>query len=122
MATRMRIEDQPGPSPVVPGVFVVGGILILASIVAAPVFYWGFCQINVPTGYMAVMTRKTGKDIPNDAELAPDASYKGLQKDTFANFKHLRRTRHTHNPVDDAMGNAEALLHMKEVLGLKIKL
>jgi hypothetical protein len=48
--------------------------------------------------------------------------YKGLQKDTFANFKHLRRTRHTHNPVDDAMGNAEALLHMKEVLGLKIKL
>ncbi len=64
MATRMRIEDQPGPSPVVPGVFVVGGILILASIIGAPVFYWGFCQINVPTGYMAVMTRKTGKDIP----------------------------------------------------------
>jgi hypothetical protein len=48
--------------------------------------------------------------------------YKGMQKDTFVNFKHLRRTKHTHNPVDDAMGNAEALLHMKEVLGLKIKL
>lgn len=45
--------------------------------------------------------------------------YKGLQKDTFANFKHLRKTRHTHNPVDDARGNAEALLQMKE-MGLKI--
>jgi hypothetical protein len=48
--------------------------------------------------------------------------YKGLVKDTFVNFKHLRRTKHTHNPVDDAMGNAEALLHMHDVLGLKIAL
>jgi hypothetical protein len=45
--------------------------------------------------------------------------YKGLVKDVFQNFKHLRRTEHTHHPVDDAKGNAEAMLHMKEVLGLK---
>jgi hypothetical protein len=45
--------------------------------------------------------------------------YKGLQKDTFVNFKHLRKTKHTHHPVDDARGNAEALLQMKE-LGLKM--
>jgi len=36
--------------------------------------------------------------------------YKGAVRDTFKNFKHLRRTKHTHNPVDDAMGNAEAML------------
>lgn len=48
--------------------------------------------------------------------------YKGVVKDTHATFKHLRRTRHTHHPVDDAMGNAEALLHMKEAMGLKIRL
>ena len=46
--------------------------------------------------------------------------YKGLVSDMFKNFKHLRQTKHTHNPVDDAMGNAEALLHMKNELGLKI--
>ena len=46
--------------------------------------------------------------------------HKGLVKDTFQNFKHLRRTRHTHHPVDDARGNAEALL-AKE-MGLKIGL
>lgn len=45
--------------------------------------------------------------------------YKGLQKDTFVNFKHLRKTKHTHDPVDDARGNAEAFLQMKE-MGLKI--
>ena len=48
--------------------------------------------------------------------------YKGLVKDTFQNFKHLRKTRHTHHPVDDARGNAEALLHMKNKMGLKIRL
>ncbi len=48
--------------------------------------------------------------------------YKGLTKDTFASFKHLRKTAHTHHPVDDARGNAEALLFMKEEMGLKIKL
>lgn len=39
--------------------------------------------------------------------------YKGMERDMRASFKHLRRTRHTHNPVDDARGNAEALLAMK---------
>lgn len=48
--------------------------------------------------------------------------YKGLIKDTFQNFKHLRRTKHTHNPVDDAMGNAEAFLTLIEEHQIKIKL
>ncbi|KAB2917824.1 MAG: exonuclease [Hyphomicrobiaceae bacterium] len=47
--------------------------------------------------------------------------YKGMVRDTFQNFKHLRRTEHTHHPVDDAKGNAEALLEMKR-MGLKIAL
>lgn len=47
--------------------------------------------------------------------------YKGLMKNTFSNFKHLRITKHTHHPVDDARGNAEALLAMRE-MGLAIKL
>ncbi len=45
--------------------------------------------------------------------------YKGLTKDAFASFKHLRKTKHTHDPVDDAMGNAEALLHMINEMGFK---
>jgi hypothetical protein len=48
--------------------------------------------------------------------------YCGLEKDTFAKWKHLRKTTHTHNPVDDAMGNAEVLLLMKKEMGLKISL
>jgi hypothetical protein len=48
--------------------------------------------------------------------------YKGVVKDMYVNFKHLRKTRHTHHPVDDARGNAEALLRIKEEFGLKIGL
>jgi len=33
-----------------------------------------------------------------------------------------RRSKHTHNPVDDARGNAEALLHMRDAMQLKIDL
>jgi DNA polymerase III epsilon subunit-like protein len=46
--------------------------------------------------------------------------YAGLMKDYFAAsaWKKFRKTSHTHNPVNDALGNAEALLTIRE-LGLK---
>lgn len=44
--------------------------------------------------------------------------YCGLVKDTRAKWKHLRKTIHDHNPVNDAKGNAEAILEMKK-MGLK---
>ena len=48
--------------------------------------------------------------------------YKGLVRDVFLNFKHLKNTPHTHNPVDDAMGNAEAFLKMIGEHRMKITL
>ena len=48
--------------------------------------------------------------------------FKGIERDMFKNFKHLRKTAHTHHPLDDAKGNAEALLAIKALYGLKIKL
>jgi hypothetical protein len=46
---------------------------------------------------------------------------KGMLRDTFQTFKHLRKTGHSRDPIDDARGNAEALLQMK-AMGLKIAL
>jgi len=45
--------------------------------------------------------------------------YCGMVKNAFAKWKHLRITKHTHHPVDDAKGNAEAILAMKK-MGLNI--
>lgn len=47
--------------------------------------------------------------------------YCGMKKDSSASWKHLRKTKHDHNPVNDAMSNAEAILEMQK-MGLKIKL
>lgn len=47
--------------------------------------------------------------------------YKGLNKDVYASFKHLRKTNHDHNPVNDATGNAEALIEITKRFNLNIK-
>jgi hypothetical protein len=48
--------------------------------------------------------------------------YAGMMKDVFIQWKHLRKTTHDHNPVNDAIGNAEVLLQMKEMgLNLPVK-
>jgi len=47
-----------------------------------------------------------------------------MMKDTGLNQewkRKYRKTKHTHHPVDDAKGNAEALIAMKN-LGLKISI
>lgn len=66
-------------------------------------YFHHFLHVN-PFGYSA---RRIG-DI-----------YCGLVKDMRARWKHLRKTQHTHNPVQDAMGNAEVLLHMINNMELK---
>lgn len=45
--------------------------------------------------------------------------YKGFVKDNFKSFRHLRKTKHTHNALEDAIGNAEAMLEMQR-MGMKI--
>ncbi len=50
--------------------------------------------------------------------------YCGIVKDSTKNYewkKKYRKTKHDHNPVNDAKGNAEAIIEFQK-LGLKIKL
>ena len=45
--------------------------------------------------------------------------YCGMVRDGYAPWKHLRKTPHDHDPLNDARGNAEALLEMI-AMGLKL--
>lgn len=45
----------------------------------------------------------------------------GYENDMFFPWKKLRKTKHTHHPIDDAQGNAEVLLKYQKK-GLNIKL
>jgi regulator of protease activity HflC (stomatin/prohibitin superfamily) len=47
-------------------------------------------RINVPTGYMAVLIKKTGNNIPNSDELAPDDTYKGVQREVLTEGRYFR--------------------------------
>ena len=42
--------------------------------------------------------------------------YCGMKGDLRARWKHLRDTPHTHDPLDDARGNAEALMKIKGMI------
>lgn len=44
----------------------------------------------------------------------------GYMNDPYYKWKQHKKTRHTHHPVDDAKGNAEALLYLRDQ-GFKIK-
>jgi len=47
--------------------------------------------------------------------------YSGFMNDPYYKWKKHRKTTHTHNPVDDAKGNAEALLYLVSQ-GFKLKI
>lgn len=40
--------------------------------------------------------------------------FQGFFNDPYFKWKKFRKTKHTHNPVDDAKGNAEALIYLQE--------
>ena len=44
----------------------------------------------------------------------------GAEHDLYYKWKKHRKTKHTHNPVDDAKGNAEALLYLFDKYNMKI--
>ncbi len=65
--------------------------LIIGLIIFGYVAYTWF-RIDVPAEHIAVLTRKTGLDIGNGDEIAPDENHKGLQK------KILQEGRFFRNP------------------------
>lgn len=67
------------------------GALFLALVAFAFVTYTQF-RIDVPAKSFAVLTRKTGEDILNSEEVAPDAEHKGLQQTV------LTEGRYFYNP------------------------
>jgi hypothetical protein len=70
-------------------------------------YYFWRCPIENPFGHSA---RRIGD------------FYAGLRQDFGAasKWKSLRVTKHTHNPVDDARGNAEALVAIADKYGIKL--
>ena len=69
------------------------GITLVIAIPAGLLFlYTLYAQfvVDVPEKHIAVLVKKTGKDLENDAEIAPDATYKGLQREILTEGRYFR--------------------------------
>lgn len=69
-------------------------------------YYFDMCNIKNPFGHSG---RRIGDIIS------------GLEGNMRVNWKRWRKTKHDHNPVNDAKGNAEVLLLLKNKYNLNIK-
>lgn len=65
--------------------------------------------------------RFTGENVFGYSSRDMEDIYRGMTKNMRSSFDKLRVTAHDHHPVNDALGNAEALLKMREK-GLRLQL
>ena len=77
------------PAPWLAGM-VLGPIMIVSLIMFVPIFIWFFCRIEPTEGQIAVLTHKTGKDLPTGQILALLPDEKGIQLDVLAEGRHWR--------------------------------
>ncbi|CAE7860287.1 unnamed protein product [Symbiodinium microadriaticum] len=97
----------------------LGAAVITGAVVTLLIFgyvvYRQF-RIDVPSRHMAVLTHRTGKDLPNDMEVAPDATYKGVQKEV------LNEGRYFYNPYSWDWEIVPMVEIPKGKLGVRIRL
>lgn len=74
--------------------WIVGGgagmILLFIGLPIVGFIAYTMVRINVPARHIAVLTKKTGKDLVNDQEVAPSDEYKGLQMEVLSEGRHFR--------------------------------
>jgi regulator of protease activity HflC (stomatin/prohibitin superfamily) len=65
-------------------IFVAVGLIMFI-----PVFIWFFCRIEPRADQIAVLIKKTGKNLPDGAIIAPDSKHKGIQADVLAEGRYF---------------------------------
>jgi len=65
-------------------------VFIMLIAVGAVLFVWYGCRIEVGSGEMVVMIKKTGRNLPAGAIIAPDSSYKGIQLEVVPEGRFFR--------------------------------
>ncbi|MCA9216106.1 MAG: hypothetical protein KDB27_23725 [Planctomycetales bacterium] len=83
-------EVLPPPRKSRAPIYALTALLTLAGLLFLPFFVYLKCRIEVPSKHMAVLIKKTGKDLTNDMEIAPDESYKGVQLECLGEGRHYR--------------------------------
>lgn len=95
-------------------VALAAGMMVLLMI-SAYIVYVEF-RIDVLAGQIAVLTAKTGEDLENGEEVAPDANHKGLQ------IEFLSEGRHFYNPYYWSWSVYPMIEIPRDKMGIRIRL
>ncbi len=85
-------------------------------LICIPLFIYTQCRIDVPARHFAVLTRKTGEDLENHEEVAPDSRHKGLQLEV------LPEGRYFYNPYSWDWEVYPMIEIPRDMMGVRIRL
>ena len=66
------------------------GIIFLILVVGTPLFIWNCCRIEPANGEIAVLIRKTGKNLPPEDVIALEPGQQGIQLDVLGEGRYFR--------------------------------
>jgi len=65
-------------------------VALLLILFALPMFIWFGCRIEPGADQIALLIRKTGKDLPSGVIIAPDADHKGIQLEVLPEGRYFK--------------------------------
>ena len=72
----------------------IAAIGILPALLLAGVAWYMVFRVEVPAGHIAVLVKKTGKELPMGEEIAPSEEYKGLQRKVLSEGRYFLNPWH----------------------------
>ncbi len=103
------------PANAASATLIAAGVGAVALVVGGVIVYRLF-RIDVPTGKIAVLIHKVGKDLKNDDEIAPSPEYKGIQREVLTEGRYFR------NPYAWSWEIRDQIVIPKDRLGVRISL
>lgn len=75
-----------------PGLLALGVVplVVVIGLVLLPMWVWFFWRIEPGEDQIAILIRKTGRDLPPGEIIAPDQRYKGIQADVLPEGRYFR--------------------------------
>ena len=68
----------------------IGAAAAVVTLMVLPLWIWYGWRIEPENGQIAILIKKTGKNLPPEAILAPGPEYKGIQEEVLPEGRHFR--------------------------------
>jgi len=87
MSRSSNVFQDPAARPL--GRWVVASVVLGIVLLVLGLWLYNVCRIDVPKGSIAILIRKTGKEITNGDEVAPTPGHKGVQAEVLGEGRYF---------------------------------